>query len=67
MMQPHQQRIVEERNELATKLGNLQEFTQTNQKFTTLPHIDKELLKAQEALMMAYLKVLNRRIARFTD
>ena len=67
MMQPHQQRVVEERNELATKLGNLQEFIQTNQKFTTLPQFDKDLLHSQESVMQAYLKILNRRIARFTE
>lgn len=66
MMQPYYA-LVDERNELAVKLGNLQEFIQTNQKFTTLPQIDKDLLYSQESVMMAFLKLLNRRIARFTE
>ena len=62
---PHQQRVVEERNELKTKTYKLNEFVGHNDLFDKLSDVDKEDLKVQLDIMFQYLEVLDKRIARF--
>lgn len=65
-LQPHQQRVVVERDELQDKLTKLQAFTQS-EKFTDVVKCQAErarLLKQQE-IMLQYINVLNERISCF--
>ena len=64
-MQPHEERVVTEKNELDDKLVKLQDFIETNKIFQLLPKEDKELLERQEVHMSDYSQVLSERIARF--
>ena len=61
---PHQQRVVDEKMELDTKLNKLGEFLET-EIFKNLQKEDKELLKEQYDIMFNYSSILNRRIKRF--
>lgn len=63
-LQPHQQRVVTERDELRTKYEALMSFGQT-ETFASLPEQEQELLVEQSEAMSVYLEVLNRRIAIF--
>lgn len=65
-LQPHQQRVVTERDELLTKRKALTVFIDANTTFATLPKREQELLQQQEVLMTNYGRVLNQRIALFT-
>lgn len=61
---PHQQRVLEERTELAARRGKLLDFF-TGNVFGTLPEVDQKLLQDQFNAMTAYLEILEKRIARF--
>lgn len=63
-LQPHQLRVVEERNELAAKLERLREFLDTPL-FQRLPASERGRLTRQRIYMGAYLDVLDERIAAF--
>lgn len=63
-LQPYQQRVVTERDELAGKLGKLNEYL-GGSAFTLMPPEDQALLRIQAALMGVYLETLEKRIARF--
>lgn len=63
-MQPHEQRVVEEANDLAEKHEKLMIFLKS-EKFKELEQEDKNLLITQEIYMEKYLCMLKRRIARF--
>ena len=66
-LQPHQQRVVEERAELEDKLGKLQALI-TGKRFATVSESDaaeQGRLVLQHKLMEAYALVLEQRIAAF--
>lgn len=63
-MQPFQQRVVDEKAELDTRLGALTQFLLTPQA-EKLPVDDHVLLQLQAKIMGDYSAVLERRIARF--
>lgn len=63
-LQPHQQRVVEERTELETKLGKLQTFI-TGPKFRDIPDAEQGRLVLQHHIMNSYALVLEQRIAAF--
>lgn len=63
-MQPHNERVLTEKCELAEKLNNLGAFIH-GAVFPTLVDEDRALLQEQDDRMRAYLRVLLRRIARF--
>ena len=66
-LQPHQQRVVDEKNELDEKLKKLRAFcSQVGGIFDALPTEEKQRLTEQEGHMAAYSEVLGRRIAAFT-
>jgi hypothetical protein len=66
LLQPHEQRVVEEYKELNDRHTKLTFFTSTHQ-FHVLQDIDKELLFQQQAIMTKYLAILEQRIARFIN
>lgn len=63
-LQPHQQRVVEERTELEEKMGKLQAFI-TGNKFEFVPDDEQGRLVLQHHIMNAYALVLEQRIAAF--
>lgn len=62
--QPHQQRVVNEKQELDDKTGKLGIFIKGDL-FESLPEEDRTLLEAQYSLMRQYCTILGKRIARF--
>lgn len=64
-MQPHQQRVIDEKAELDEKREKLDAFGRTPM-FTGLPQQEKERLTAQAHIMTMYSAVLSDRIAAFT-
>lgn len=64
-MQPHQQRVVDEVNELSDKHDKLIAFIESNQTFQSLESQEQTLLRAQVGAMRAYIEILNLRIAAF--
>ena len=63
-MQPHQQRVVDEKNELGERLEKLLDFIGTDF-YKRLPEKDKELLFFQSQIMEDYFEVLEQRIELF--
>lgn len=63
-MQPHEQRVIDERKELDTRLGSLVNFLHTDT-FANLPDIDRDLLMEQSTAMMNYSRILSKRISIF--
>lgn len=63
-MQPHEQRVVDEKNELLAKMTKLLEFFHTDT-FKSLPAKEQKLLELQVDVMEVYYEVLNKRIALF--
>lgn len=61
-LQPHQQRVVTERDELQTKLTALSKFIDSDI-FDTLPSAEQGRLQRQKLIMIDYVAVLNERIA----
>lgn len=64
-MQPHEEPVVQERDELLARTRKLGEFLET-QTYGGLPYEGRMLLSIQHATMQAYAEVLNARIGRFT-
>lgn len=67
-MQPHQERVVAERDELQGKVERLETFIGRGSPgpiFTKLPVAEQCRLDRQFALMRLYLAVLNERIQEF--
>ena len=61
---PHEQRVIQERDELKEKTEKLYAFFDT-QIYKTLLVKDKELLSNQFTVMNQYLSILDERIGRF--
>lgn len=64
-MEPHVQRMVEERDQLEERMNKATDFTRTDT-FAALELMDRDLLNSQIVSMSAYLSTLNVRIARAT-
>lgn len=64
-MAPHQQRVVDEKEELDKKATALSAFIGTNQIFETLDPAEQERLKEQNDVMWQYSEILGARIAAF--
>lgn len=64
MMQPHQQRVVDEKNELDEKLAKLKMFFDTDL-FSKLDDAERGRLIRQSTIMDAYSAILYERIACF--
>ena len=65
-MKPHQQRVVEEKEELDEKRQRLGEFKNTDL-FASLPWQEQERLNTQAHIMTMYSAVLGARIAALSD
>ena len=63
-IKPYQQRVIQERDELDWRLGNLVAFF-ASVRFALLPEEDRKLLKRQADVMAEYSRILSIRIARF--
>lgn len=62
---PHQQRVVDEKNEVKDRLDKLHSFINVNPIYRELPVEEQEDLFEQATYMHAYIEVLERRISRF--
>ena len=65
-MQPHQQRVVDEKTALDEKATALSNFIGTSPIFETLYPAEQERLKEQNDVMWQYSEILGARIAAFT-
>lgn len=63
-LQPHQQRVVDEKNELSERLAKLLAFFQ-GPTFQTLNEAERSRLRNQARFMDGYAAVLEERIAAF--
>lgn len=63
-MQPHEHRVVDERNELLTKTRALTDFM-AGPLYAKLEYEDRKLLSIQIFAMTTYAEILNARIGRF--
>ena len=63
--EPHQQRVVDEKNELSEKATKLNLFIGQNPLFENLIEEEQEDMKIQLDVMYQYIEVLERRINRF--
>lgn len=64
-MNPHQQRVVEEKKELDEKLDKLKAFIETSSVFKALPADECGRLGKQFDAMAEYSSILSQRIAAF--
>lgn len=64
-MQPHQQRVVDEKTELDKKAWALSEFIGLNPIFENIDSAEQERLKIQNDIMWQYSEILAERIATF--
>lgn len=64
-IEPWQERVIEERDELSSRLEKLSNYIDTNVHFNALDDYNKGLLVAQRMAMGNYLDILNRRIDNF--
>ena len=64
-MQPHQQRVVDEKTELDKKAKALSDFIGLNPIFETIETQERERLKRQNDIMWQYSEVLGERIEAF--
>ena len=64
-MQPHQQRVVDEKAALDEKATALSNFIGTSPIFETLDQEEQERLKEQNDVMWQYSEILGKRIAAF--
>jgi hypothetical protein len=65
MMQPHEQRVVEEKRGLDEKLVKLAAFISASPIFEKMDPVDKALMRDQRDAMLQYSEALDARIARF--
>jgi len=64
-MQPHQQRVVDEKKDLDEKLDKLKVFIETSPTFKSLPADECGRLGKQFDVMTEYSSILSQRIAAF--
>ena len=64
-MQPHQQRVVDEKSELDKKAKDLSEFIRLSPLFGALPDDEQERMKDQNDIMWRYSGILGARIEAF--
>jgi len=64
-MLPHQQRVVDEKNELDVKAKALSNFIGLNPAFESIDPEEQERMKEQCEIMWQYSEILGKRIAAF--
>ena len=65
-LQPHQERVVAERDQLAARVSSLRAFI-AGEKFRDVDRAERQRLLRQEAVMTEFVQVLNERIEAFQD
>jgi hypothetical protein len=63
-MQPHEQRVLDEKRELDDRLERLRHFMTTGV-FRSLDNLERDLMWRQAAYMSAYSQTLGERIEKF--
>lgn len=66
-LQPYQQKVIEEHDELSKRTFKLVNFITNNPIFDKLPRDEQVDLKIQYEAMRVYSNILKRRINRFTN
>ena len=64
-MQPHQQRVIDEKADLDARAAKLSEFIGLNPFFEKLDPQEQERMKIQNDIMWQYSEILGQRIAAF--
>ena len=65
-LQPYQQQVIDDRDELADKLAELTDFINSERLTETVQdELELESLHLQKSIMAAYLNVLNYRISTY--
>jgi hypothetical protein len=64
-MQPHQERVIVEHNDLHKKLNKLKHFIMESPIFKTLPRDEQGRLNRQYGAMLEYFNILGERITAF--
>ena len=64
-MQPHEQRVVDEREELDGKIGKLCDFIGSSKIYKALPEPEQSRLTVQLHYMQGYSHILHERIRNF--
>lgn len=64
-MEPWQNRVIEEKEDLLTKAQALSQFIGLNPEFENIPEEEQERLKEQCEVMWEYLEILEKRIKAF--
>lgn len=67
ILEPYQQRVVKEQDDLHVKVQALNGFIAYSDKFQELPLVEQELLKQQNEVMWEYWEILGKRIDLFTQ
>lgn len=62
---PHQQRVVDEKQQLDAKIRGLGSFIDTSPVFLSLDAKEQDLLKSQRQYMLHYSDILDQRIGNF--
>ena len=62
---PHQQRVIEEANELGIKLTALNKFIYGSTFYLSLDISEQEILTKQSGIMLSYFEVLKERVEAF--
>jgi hypothetical protein len=65
MMEPHQDRVVAEKDDLRVKLDKLKAFIMESPVFKTLPKEEQSRLNRQYDAMLEYYNILGERITAF--
>lgn len=65
-MQPHQERVVQEKSELDKKIVLLVNFIHGNDVFKNLPSEEQERMRHQRTVMQHYSDILTERISAFS-
>jgi septum formation inhibitor MinC len=63
---PHQQRVVDEKNELGERAKKLSDFIGNNPLFEKIDPEEQERMKVQNDIMWQYFEILEQRIAAFS-
>lgn len=66
MLQPHQQRVIEEKEQLEERLAKLHGFIDGDL-YSTLDEAERSRLRQQRYYMSGYLQALRERVDAFTE
>lgn len=64
-MQPHEERVVKERDELDEKIGKLCDFIGSSKIYKSLPEPERSRLSVQLHYMQGYSHILHERVRSF--